>query len=81
MEYIDSPKVAFTKDQWEIKNEIIKAGPTYILGSTLDKEVAQELSVPFQSVSFPVTDRLVMNRAYAGYRGSITLVEDLFTPR
>jgi len=32
-------------------------------------------------VSFPVTDRLVMNRAYAGYRGSITLVEDLFTPR
>lgn len=81
LKYIGTPKVVFTKDQWEIKNEIIKANPTYILGSSLDKEVAQELSVPFQSVSFPVTDRLVMNRAYAGYRGSITLVEDLFTPR
>ncbi len=81
LEYVGNPKVVFTKDQWEIKNEIIKAKPTYILGSSLDKEVAQELSVPFQSVSFPVTDRLVMNRAYAGYRGSITLVEDLFTPR
>lgn len=81
LECVVPPKIVFTKDQWEIKNEVIKAKPTYILGSSLDREVAQELSVPFQSVSFPVTDRLVMNRAYAGYRGSITLIEDLFTPR
>ena len=81
LEYSQMPKIAFSNDHWEITNEIKKVNPSYILGSSFDKEIAQELSVPFQSISFPVTDRLVMNRAYAGYRGCITLVEDLFTPK
>jgi nitrogenase molybdenum-iron protein beta chain len=81
LEFAKPPKVVYSQDQWEIKNEILNIKPSYVLGSSLDKEAASELSVPFQSISFPVTDRLIMNRAYAGYRGAITLVEDLFTPR
>jgi hypothetical protein len=31
-------------------------------------------------VSFPVTDRVILNRSYAGYRGAITFAEDYFAP-
>ena len=36
-----------------------------------------ELGVPFLQISFPVADRVVLNRCYAGYRGAATLLEDL----
>ena len=80
LEYAAPPRVAFTSDQWSAAQAVKAAGATYILGSSLDKEIAQELGVPHLSVSFPITDRLVLNRAYAGYRGSIALVEDFITP-
>lgn len=81
LEYGRTPRIVYSQDQWVIRNEITKASPTFILGSSLDREVAQELKIPHQSVSFPVNDRLILNHSYAGYRGCIALIEDLFTPR
>ena len=80
LEYAAPPPVVFTSDQWSVAQAVKAAGATYILGSSLDKEIAQDLGVPQLSISFPVSDRLVLNRAYAGYRGSITLVEDFISP-
>lgn len=81
LEYGLPPKVVYSQDQWVIRNELVNSNATLILGSSLDKEVAQTLKIPHHSVSFPVNDRLILNHSYAGYRGSIALIEDLFAPR
>lgn len=79
-EYGEPPVVVFTSDQHEAWEAVRAAAPTYILGSSLDKELAQELGVLHLSVSFPITDRVLLSRTYAGNRGAITLVEDFFAP-
>jgi nitrogenase molybdenum-iron protein beta chain len=80
LEYGDPPPVTFRGDLWSISDAVKQVAPTYILGSSLDKDLAAELGALHRSVSFPATDRLVLNRAYAGFRGSITLVEDYLAP-
>jgi nitrogenase molybdenum-iron protein beta chain len=76
LEYGWLPEIVFASDSWSINQAVRNAGPSIILGSSLDKEIAKDLIVPHLSVSFPVTDRVVLNRSYAGYRGSVSLVED-----
>jgi nitrogenase molybdenum-iron protein beta chain len=69
--------VIFSEDQSEI-TDVVRAGdPGLILGSSLEQEVAVELGVPFLALSFPLFDRIVLERAYAGYRGAATLLEDM----
>lgn len=51
--------------------------PLYIVGSTLEKRTAQIRGARHLSVSFPVYDRLITDRGYAGYRGGLHLFEDL----
>ena len=80
LEYGEPPPVKFLADLWSIGEEVRSVAPTFILGSSLDKDLAQDIGALHQSVSFPATDRLVLNRAYAGFRGSITLVEDYLAP-
>jgi nitrogenase molybdenum-iron protein beta chain len=51
--------------------------PLYIIGSTLEKRTAGARGATHLSVSFPVYDRLITDRGYAGYRGGLHLFEDL----
>lgn len=51
--------------------------PLYIIGSTLEKRTAAARGARHMSVSFPVYDRLITDRSYAGYRGGLHLFEDL----
>jgi len=53
--------------------------PTVILGSTFEREAAAEYNWPLIPVAFPLTGRCVMDRAYAGFRGGLTLAEDALT--
>ena len=52
-------------------------GPGYVLGSVVEKELADEFGFTLLPVSFPVTNRIVLNRGYAGPRGGLTLAEDI----
>ena len=52
-------------------------GPGYILGSVIEKDLAEEFGFSFLPVAFPVTNRVIFNRAYAGVRGGLTLAEDI----
>lgn len=52
-------------------------GPGYILGSVIEKELADEFQFDLLPVAFPVTNRIVFNRGYAGIRGGLTLAEDV----
>lgn len=54
-------------------------GPSVILGSVFEKELSDEFKYPLLTISFPITNRVIMNRAYAGVNGGITLIEDIFT--
>jgi nitrogenase molybdenum-iron protein beta chain len=51
--------------------------PLYILGSSLEKPIALKRGAPTLSISYPVYNRLIMDRGYAGYRGGLHLFEDL----
>jgi nitrogenase molybdenum-iron protein beta chain len=54
-------------------------GPAVIVGSAYERDLAQEFNWPLVPVTFPVTNRCVMNRAYAGFTGGLSLTEDIIT--
>lgn len=53
--------------------------PSVILGSSFELDLANDLKSPALSISYPVTNRVVLDRGYAGYEGALSLVEDLFS--
>jgi nitrogenase molybdenum-iron protein beta chain len=79
LEYAAPPKIVFTADQYEI-NEALYADNelTLIVGSSNEREAASFKEVQCIAATFPLKDRLIFNRAYAGYRGSLSLTEDLY---
>lgn len=53
--------------------------PAFVVGSSLDRELALAIGAPHLSVSFPVANRAVIDRSYTGYRGGLRLIEDLLS--
>jgi nitrogenase molybdenum-iron protein beta chain len=51
--------------------------PLYILGSSLEKSTAAKRGASQLSISYPVYNRVILDRGYAGYRGGLHLFEDL----
>jgi nitrogenase molybdenum-iron protein beta chain len=51
--------------------------PLYILGSALERPTAMKRGARQLSISYPMANRLVMDRGYAGYRGGLHMFEDL----
>lgn len=80
LEYAVPPRVVFTSDQYEINQAVLNEEKeiTLLIGSSNEREVALERDVQFILASFPMSERLVFNRTYAGYRGSLTFTEDLY---
>lgn len=80
MEYAKPPKIIFTADQYEINETILKEEEeiTLLLGSSNEREVGLQKEIQFITAAFPMNERLVFNRTYAGYRGSLTFTEDLY---
>jgi nitrogenase molybdenum-iron protein beta chain len=77
-EYPEEVPLYFAENQQEIYDTVRAYSPGYVLGSSLDKDFARTIGALQLSVSFPVSDRLILNKSYAGYEGSVTLVEDFF---
>ncbi len=86
------PRVVFETDTSEViryLNELypkIGSGkylrsfsPAFVVGSSLDRELAQSIGAAHLSVSFPVANRAVIDRGYTGYRGGLRLAEDLLS--
>lgn len=51
--------------------------PFFILGSSLEKDLALKTGSGWLGISYPVYNRLIIDRGYAGYRGGLHLVEDI----
>ncbi|MDP4176845.1 MAG: nitrogenase component 1 [Bacillota bacterium] len=86
------PKVVFDTDTSSIRKHLKSVwpqnngskyfdsfGPAVIIGSSFERDLAAEFGYPLLNVSFPVTTRVSLSRAYAGFRGGINLVEDLIS--
>lgn len=80
LEYAKPPKVIFASDQYEINQALREEEEeiTLLIGSSNEREVALEKDIQFILAAFPMNERLVFNRTYAGYRGSLTFTEDLY---
>lgn len=80
LEYAKPPKVIFASDQYEINQALREEEEeiTLLIGSSNEREVALEKDIQFILAAFPMNERLVFNRMYAGYRGSLTFTEDLY---
>lgn len=79
LEYARPPKVVFTPDQYEINQTLLEDEEiTLIVGSSNERETASIKEMQCIAATFPLKDRLIFNRAIAGYRGSLTLTEDLY---
>lgn len=76
-----SAEVVFSNDGGDIASQI-KAltydQPPLILGSSWDKDLSREMEGYHLAVSLPITDRLVLDRGYSGYKGGLRLIEDIY---
>ncbi len=71
-----SPEVIFTSDSGKIWDAVEKESPEFVFGGSIDKDLAAKIGATKLSISFPITDRVVIDRGYAGYKGAINLIED-----
>ena len=79
LEYARPPKILFLTDQYDINNALMEDEElTLIVGSSNERYIGQLKEVQTIAAAFPVKDRLIFNRAYLGYRGSLTFTEDLY---
>jgi nitrogenase molybdenum-iron protein beta chain len=53
-------------------------GRGLIIGSGWDKDLARQKSCDFLSAALPSPYRLVLTTGYAGYRGGLRLIEDIY---
>lgn len=53
--------------------------PLVVIGSILEKDLATNLNAPLITVSYPITNRVVLNRTYIGFNGGLILTEDIFS--
>ncbi len=86
------PKVIFKQNAGELIKEVRGSwpfnhnqkyydafGPAFVVGSSIERGLAEKLGAGFLSVAFPVSNRVVLNKGYVGFHGGLTLVEDLIT--
>jgi nitrogenase molybdenum-iron protein beta chain len=52
--------------------------PAYVIGSHEEREFARSIKASHLTVSYPVANRIILNRGYTGFQGSLSLIEDVF---
>lgn len=75
-------EVVFNNDGGAVREQLSNIkfrGRPLILGSAWDRVTARELNGYEISISTPVSDRMVLNRTYAGYDGALRLTEDIYS--
>lgn len=88
---IKAPELVFETDTGKIQSHFAQGrslysddrylpalSPLFVLGSTHELELAGNLGAKALSISFPIVDRAVLNKGYAGFKGGLHLFEDLF---
>lgn len=76
-----SLEIEFLEDGFQIEESLrtAKEKPAIIFGTTWDRDIARELKGNIVEIGFPSSYEVVLSRAYAGYRGALSLIEKIFT--
>lgn len=53
--------------------------PAFVIGSNLDRPLAAGLKAGFWGVSYPITNRIVTDQFYVGFRGGLRLATDIIS--
>ncbi|MFZ4855652.1 MAG: nitrogenase component 1 [Desulfuromonadaceae bacterium] len=53
--------------------------PAFVIGSNLDRPLAAGLKAGFWGVSYPITNRIVTDQFYVGFKGGLRLATDLIS--
>ncbi|MDR1676854.1 MAG: nitrogenase [Deltaproteobacteria bacterium] len=78
LEGIFVPRVIFDFDSYRIRQTLREQPLQVILASSLEKYIAgTENEAHHLSVSYPLYDRLIVERSYVGFRGGLRLIEDM----
>lgn len=78
LETVLKPEVFFIEDSHLIRQQLKKHSFLFLLASSQEKHIAgEECGAMHLSVAFPSIDRLVIDTSYAGYRGGLSLMEEL----
>ncbi len=72
-----SAKAVLAEDAGEIAALVAESNAELVIGSALEREAAEQLQAPLLPISFPIDNRLILTRGYAGYDGAVALLEDL----
>lgn len=74
------PDIIFEIDSYKIRQNLKDRNFIALFASSLEKHIAEEDFGAIQvSIAFPVYDRLILDRNYAGYRGGLNLMEDFIS--
>ncbi len=71
--------VHFSQDGNEIETILGRSHADLILASSLEDALAERLGIVNFAVSYPVYDRAVLNKSYAGITGALNFTEDFIT--
>jgi nitrogenase molybdenum-iron protein beta chain len=90
IEFCEKPELVFETDTFRIQQHVEKSRPQYlsdlyydslspvfVLGSTLESKLADSLNGFHLAVSYPMINRMVITKSYAGFKGGLNLLEDL----
>ncbi len=90
IEFSERPELVFETDTYRIQQYIEQNNPqfksdtyyetfspAFVLGSTIDRKLATVLNGNLLSISFPIINRIVITKGYAGFNGGLNLIEDL----
>ncbi len=70
------------RNTWEVNHNekyYNSLEPAFVIGSGIERGLAEKLNAGFLSVAFPVSNRVVLSKGYVGFKGGITLIEDLIS--
>lgn len=73
----DAVEIIFEGDGARIRQLLLSGGIELVLGSSIEEGAARAADLPFVPVSFPISDRVVLAKGFAGYTGAIAFLEEL----
>lgn len=92
IDFTSKPELVFETDAYRIQQYLEQTNPqfksdsyyetfapAFVLGSTIDKKFAATLGGNFLPISYPVINRIILSKGYAGFHGGLNLLEDLIT--
>ena len=83
LDHDTTSEVEFLEDSYLIHERIRAADfghkPPLILGSTWERDLAKEIKGILLEVAFPASYEVVLTRSNVGYRGALTLLEQIYS--